>query len=62
MTLDKYLETPRALSLEELAEKSGVSYTTLKNVRRGMKLKLYNVAKAIQSATGGKVTVAELCE
>lgn len=62
MNLDKYLESPNALSLKELAKKAKISYTTLKNVRRGMKFKLYDNAKRVSEATNGKVTIKELCE
>ncbi len=62
MLLSEYMSRENAPSLAELAEASGVSYTTLKAARRGMKLKLYDVAKKIEEATGGQVTVKELCE
>lgn len=61
MTLDKYLKKT-AMTMQALAERSGVSYNTIKSVRRGMKLSKYSVAKQISDATGGKVTVKELCE
>jgi hypothetical protein len=45
-----------------LAEESGVSLQTISSVDRGMLLKSYPRAKAISEATGGAVTVEELCE
>jgi DNA-binding XRE family transcriptional regulator len=62
VTLDGYLSRKDAPTAEELAKAAGVSYTTIKAVRRGMKVKMYSVAKAISDATGGKVKVEELCE
>jgi len=68
MKLDEYFKLDSSLSARELAEKSGVSYTTIKAARKGMKIRLYEVAKAISEATrpapGKKplVTVEDLCE
>ena len=62
MNLKRYLEEEDAPSLQELAEKASVSYTTLKSVRRGMRLKTYDVAKRVSDATDGNVTIKELCE
>ena len=62
MSLDEFFKKPNSPTPQELAEKAGVSYTTIKSARRGMKLKTYTVAKSISDATGGKVTVKDLCE
>lgn len=62
MTLDEFLKKKGSPTARDLAEKSGVSYTTIKSVRKGMKVKLYAIAKAISDATGGKVSVEALCE
>lgn len=48
--------------LRELAEKSGVSLLTLQNVERGGRIVRYDKAKQVSKATGGKVTIRDLCE
>jgi hypothetical protein len=48
--------------LKALAKKSGVSYMTLTIVERGGKMVHYDKAKCVSQATGGAVTVEELCE
>lgn len=62
VNLKEYCEQEDALSLREIAEKADVSYTTVKSVRKGMRVKLYDVAKRISEATGGEVSIKELCE
>lgn len=52
----------RTLIYQWLADATGVSAQTISNVDRGMRLKTYARAKAISDATGGIVTVKELCE
>lgn len=39
-----------------------VSVLTIENVAGGLRIKKYDKAKAIELATGGAVTIAELCE
>lgn len=50
--------------LSEKLEAAGVpiSWQTLTNIDRGMRLTSYARAKALSDLTGGDVTVAELCE
>ncbi len=62
MTFDEFMNQDDAPSLQDFAEDCGVSYTTLKSVRRGMKLDKYSVAKRISDATEGQVSIKELCE
>lgn len=76
MTLDRYVVAelkklnppggPRVVGktefLRRLAEKSGVSLLTLQNVERGGKIVQYPKAKQVSDATGGKVTIEDLCE
>jgi len=45
----------------ELHHKSGISLSTIRAVDNGMRLQHYGRASAISSATGGAVTVTELC-
>lgn len=67
MTLEEYFQKKGAPSVRQFAKRCGVSYTTVKNVRRGMKVKLYEVAKAISEATKPApekrplVTIEDLC-
>lgn len=52
------------LWLKERIEKQGgetVSFITLQNVEGGKLLSKYAKAEAIEKATGGEVTVKELC-
>ncbi len=53
---------PRGEAYAYLAEATGISDETIANVDRGMRLKTYDRAKAIEAATKGLVTVQELCE
>lgn len=39
-----------------------VSFVTLQSVEKGQRVSKYPKAKAIEDATGGDVTVKELCE
>jgi DNA-binding transcriptional regulator YdaS (Cro superfamily) len=48
--------------LQSLAEESGVSFQTCSTAYRGAAMNRYDKAKAIQTATGGRVTIKELCE
>lgn len=61
MTLDDYLKKHR-ITARDFATTSDVSYNTIKSVRKGMRLKLYEVAKKISDATQNLVTVHDLCE
>lgn len=61
MTLQEYL-IEHGMTAKEFAKKCGVSYTTIKMVRRGQLVKLYAVAKMISAATGGAVEVSDVCE
>lgn len=48
--------------IKAVADDSGVSYTSLKAYAHGKLVVRYDVAKRISEATGGAVTIAELCE
>jgi hypothetical protein len=45
-----------------LSRDSGLSYITIFRASRGRPLKTYAAAKALSDATGGRVSVRELCE
>lgn len=62
MRLDEYVAKHGRGTMRVLAEASGVSYLTIRNATQGMRIKLYDIALAISKATGGAVSVAELCE
>lgn len=63
MTLREYVHKNGGTeTLQRISDDSGVSMVTLRHVMSGMKLKLYEKAKAVSDATRGKVSVAELCE
>jgi len=55
-------EVMRRLSDRLDASGQHVSIATLSSLDRGAKISLYWRAKAIQEATGRRVTITELCE
>lgn len=48
--------------LKELAQVSNVSLLTLQGAERGATMRMYDKAKAVSDATGGKVRISDLCE
>lgn len=65
MTLAEYLETrPRKRGeLRRLAQESGLDYSTVWRIaRRGDRLDSYSKAKRLSAATGGAVSIADLCD
>lgn len=67
MTLHEYVDLcrdggTRTLVYRALARASGVHWQTIKDVDRGMRLSNYDKAKALSNATGGKVSIKELCD
>lgn len=48
--------------LKELSKKCNVSLLTLQGAERGATMRMYDKAKAVSDATGGAVSVSELCE
>jgi hypothetical protein len=61
MKLDAFLKAGK-ISIDDFAAKAKTSGVTIRNVSRGMRINKYDVAKRISVATGGKVTVPEICE
>jgi hypothetical protein len=63
MRLDQYRERHGRGVLRELGKRceGRVSYTTIIAVANGLVLKNYEKARAISEATGGEVSVDELC-
>jgi hypothetical protein len=69
MTFETWVEQERAGSkqtrtafLRDLSESCGLSLQTLRIVFKGGKLGYYATAKTLSEATGGLVTIQELCE
>ena len=64
MRLKEYLDSKPRGELARLQERSGVTYGTIWNLanKPGEVLKTYDTAKRLSDATGGAVTIAELCE
>jgi hypothetical protein len=56
------LRTNKTTVLTVLARKARVSLMVLQGVERGARMGQYAKAKAVSEATGGKVTIKELCE
>ncbi len=52
----------RTKFLRDFSKKSSVSLQTLQFVVKGGRMSIYGKALAISDATGGKVSIPELCE
>lgn len=62
MTFPDWVKTQQHGTLKKM-ERAGVAgYTTLGRVAHGELLSDYRVAQRISEATGGAVSIAELCE
>ena len=62
MTLHDWVENQGRGELSRLARETGLAYTTVFGAAQGRRLKSYARAKLLSDATGGAVTIAELCE
>jgi len=63
MKLADYVEREGRGAIARISRESGVSYTTVHAIaRHGQTLSRYDLAKQISDATGGAVTVEDLCE
>jgi hypothetical protein len=62
MTLAEFMAGKPHGTLAELARAARMSYTAVHRALNGKPLKMYEKAKALSDATGGAVTVKELCE
>ena len=62
MTLKNYLAQSKNETTETFAKKAKVSVVLVRNVANGLRVARYPIAKAISLATGGKVSIADLCE
>lgn len=62
MRFTDYVRKHGPETVARVAASSGVSEVTLRNVLRGMLISKYDVARRVSDATGGAVSVKELCE
>lgn len=63
MKLAEYVEREGWGSIQRICERSGVSYPTVHGAaKHWTPITKYDVAKAISEATGGEVSIKELCE
>lgn len=62
MTLHDYIEAQGAGTISRLMRTTGCAATTLHGVLDGAPIARYELAKRIADATGGAVTVHELCD
>lgn len=62
MTFEEYLKTQPIGRMKQIEREYGVGYTTLHRAKIGEPMRLYRVARKISDATGGLVSVTELCE
>lgn len=64
MTLSEYLETANKRGeMARLSREARLDYSTVwKIAQRGYRLRDYKKAKALSEATGGQVSIEELCE
>ncbi len=51
---------PRGV-LKRIERDCGIGYTTLHRLKRGARLDSYDLAKRLSAATGGEVTIDDLC-
>jgi transcriptional regulator with XRE-family HTH domain len=61
MTFDDWAKKQPHGTLKRLERELGVGYSTLMRLRRGEHIARYDVAKKISDATGGEVSVDEIC-
>jgi hypothetical protein len=62
MHLDEYVAREGRGTLERLRDQTKLAYTTLYRAKRREPIKTWEAAKAISIATGGVVSIPELCE
>ncbi len=62
MTLADWVKDAGRGAMSRLSQSTGVAYSTVHNAVKGQLIKQYDVAKKLSDATGGLVTVADLCE
>lgn len=62
MRFPEWVQSQEKGALKRIEREVGVGYTTLMRLNAGETITRYDVAKRISDATGGEVTVDELCD
>jgi len=62
MRLDEWIAQRPAGELSRLQRATRLAYTTVFAIAHGQQTPRYATAKRISDATGGEVTIADLCE
>jgi hypothetical protein len=62
MRFREWVDTQPKGTMTRIQRETGLGYTTIMRARRGEPIAHYETAKRISDATGGEVTVEELCE
>ena len=62
VTLSEWIDSKGRGEVSRLTRVTGLAYTTIMYARDGRKRVGYETAKAISDATGGKVSIADICE
>lgn len=62
MKFSAYIEREGRGSIQRVARDSGVSYQAVWYAKNGQPISRYVIAKKISLATGGEVTIKNLCE
>ncbi len=61
MQLSHWIKREGRGAITRICRESGVAYSTIYTAYRGQRIGRYATAKAISDATGGEVTVEDLC-
>lgn len=61
MRFPEWVQTQERGALKRIERQTGVGYTTLMRLNSGDTIARYDVAKRISEATGGEVTIDDLC-
>lgn len=62
MRFDEWIRTQPHGTMKRLEHEMRVGYTTLQRLRAGERIRRYDIARRISDATGGAVTITDLCE
>jgi hypothetical protein len=62
MTFAEWVKDQPYGVMKRLEREHGFGYQTLSRVKRGERLKRYDIARRLSAATGGAVSIADLCE
>lgn len=61
MRFSEWVGTQPRGTLKRLERQTGVGYTTLQRLRLGQTLVRYDIARKLSEATGGEVSIDDLC-